>query len=75
MSLWTLAIEYLGQGRYDESELLHKRALAIWEQTYGPEHVLVAATLNNLAALYSVQRRSQHSILLEGVDMALAKHG
>ena len=40
----------------------------------GPPH-LPEAQYETLRQLAFDQRRSQHSILLEGVDMALAKHG
>ena len=36
---------------------------------------LPEATYERVRQLAFDQRRSQHSILLEGVDMALAKHG
>jgi tetratricopeptide (TPR) repeat protein len=37
--------------RYNESEAIHKRALVIFEKTFGPEHYEVASTLHNLAAV------------------------
>ena len=40
-----------GLERYDESEPIYRRALAVFEQAYGPEHYEVAATLHNLAAV------------------------
>jgi tetratricopeptide (TPR) repeat protein len=40
-----------GLERYDESEPIYRRALAIFERAYGPEHYEVAATLHNLAAV------------------------
>ncbi len=43
------------QGKYAEAELLNKRALAIREKALGLEHPDVAASLNNLAALYGHQ--------------------
>ncbi|MCH7921671.1 MAG: tetratricopeptide repeat protein [Nitrospinae bacterium] len=49
-----LRIELRKKGRYDEAkaESLYKRALAIREKALGPDHPLVAQSLNNLAALY-----------------------
>lgn len=45
------------QNKYKEAtELLHD-ALQIREQTLGPEHPAVAATLNNLAVLYGKRGR------------------
>ena len=40
-----------GLGRYDESEAIHRRALAVFEESFGPIHCEVAATLHNLAAV------------------------
>ncbi len=40
-----------GLQRYDESEAIYRRALAIFEKTFGPEHYEVAANLHNLAAV------------------------
>jgi tetratricopeptide (TPR) repeat protein len=44
------------RGRYGESEPLYKRAVSIYEKALGPDRLL-AASLNNLAELYRVQRR------------------
>ena len=40
-----------GLQRYDESEAIYRRALAIFEKTFGPQHYEVAANLHNLAAV------------------------
>ena len=40
-----------GLQRYDESETIYRWALAIFEQTFGPEHYEVASNLHNLAAV------------------------
>ena len=48
---------YNVQGRYADAEPLHQQALAIWENTLGPEYPNVAASLNNLAELYNAQGR------------------
>jgi len=40
-----------GLQRYDESEAIYRRALAIFEHTFGPEHYEVASNLHNLAAV------------------------
>ncbi len=37
------------------SAKLHRRALAIWEKAYGPNHPDVATSLNNLANVYKDQ--------------------
>jgi tetratricopeptide (TPR) repeat protein len=40
-----------GLQRYDASEAIYRRALAIFEKTFGPEHYEVASNLHNLAAV------------------------
>jgi tetratricopeptide (TPR) repeat protein len=40
-----------GLGRYGESEAIYRHALAVFEQSFGPNHYEVAATLHNLAAV------------------------
>ncbi|MGH9837545.1 MAG: tetratricopeptide repeat protein [Blastocatellia bacterium] len=42
-------------GKYGEARPLAERALEIREKSLGPEHIEVAAALNNLAAVYSAQ--------------------
>jgi tetratricopeptide (TPR) repeat protein/nucleoside phosphorylase len=37
---------------YIEAEMLHQRAVRIWEQSLGPDHPQVACSLNGLARLY-----------------------
>ncbi len=56
-SLNILAVVYRAQGRYDDAELFHKRALAIREKVLGPEHPEVEQTLSDLGFLYGSQRR------------------
>ena len=56
-SLNTLALVYLGQGRYAEAEPLLERALAIREQGLGLDHPDPATILNNLAMAYQGQGR------------------
>ncbi|XP_015416682.1 PREDICTED: kinesin light chain 3 [Myotis davidii] len=52
-----LALPHRDQNKYKEAtDLLHD-ALQIREQTLGPEHPAVAATLNNLAVLYGKRGR------------------
>ena len=47
---------YLGhRGQFMKAESLHQQALAISEQTFGPENPLMATSLNNLATLYAAQ--------------------
>ena len=51
----SLAFFLANQGKYDDAEPLIKRALAIREETLGPQHPEVAASLNNLALLLRTQ--------------------
>jgi tetratricopeptide (TPR) repeat protein/CHAT domain-containing protein len=44
-------------GRYVEAEPFFRRALAIYEKAFGPNHPDVAASLHNLATLYTEQGR------------------
>jgi tetratricopeptide (TPR) repeat protein len=44
-----------GLGKYDESETIYRRALAVFEKSFGPAHYEVAATLHNLGAVLVAQ--------------------
>jgi len=48
-------VELYDAGRYPEAEPLIKRALAIWESALGPNHINVAACVDNLARVYSAE--------------------
>ena len=52
-----LALLLKATNRLDEAELLMRQALAIDEQSYGPEHPNVAIRLNNLAMLLKATSR------------------
>jgi tetratricopeptide (TPR) repeat protein len=52
------------RARYEQAELLYKRALAIQEKALGPEHPNVATSLNNLARLNDEQGRYEQAELL-----------
>ncbi|MFA6321392.1 MAG: tetratricopeptide repeat protein, partial [Candidatus Omnitrophota bacterium] len=47
-----LATVYSYQNKYQESEDLYKRALAITEKSFGPEHQNLVLILSNIASLY-----------------------
>jgi len=49
VDLNNLATLYFDQGRYAESERLHRRSLTIRENALGPEHPKVATALENYA--------------------------
>jgi len=51
-ALYTEVMRLYQQGRYEEAIPLAERALAIQEKAFGPEHLEIATSLNNLAALY-----------------------
>jgi tetratricopeptide (TPR) repeat protein len=54
--LFNEAGRYLHErGLFVEAEPFHRRAVAIWEKTLGPDHLHVATSLNNLAELYMSQ--------------------
>lgn len=46
-----------GQGRLDEAEALFRRALALAEATYGPDHPAVAESLVNLVSIEMYRER------------------
>ncbi len=74
MDLNNLAILYDTQKNYDEAERLYKRALSIWEKSLGPEHLYVAANLENYAALLrATDRKSEADRLLARAKMIRAK--
>ncbi|XOF32226.1 MAG: tetratricopeptide repeat protein [Candidatus Electrothrix sp. YB6] len=45
------------QGWYEKAEPLFQRALDITEKSFGENHPYVAASFNNLAALYYAQKK------------------
>jgi len=44
-----------GLGRYTESEAIYRRSLEFFEQTYGPQHYEIAATLHGLASVLAAR--------------------
>ncbi|MFQ5662850.1 MAG: tetratricopeptide repeat protein [Terriglobia bacterium] len=74
-SLNNLAELYRAQGKYEQAELLHQRALAIAEKALGPEHPAVATTLENYAALLRKMGRNAEAETSEAPAKAIrAKH-
>lgn len=51
------------QGKFEEADALHQRAMAIEEKVYGPNHPEVATDLNNRADLLCTQVRGERSSL------------
>ena len=75
VSLNNLAALYWTQGKYAEAEPLFKRSLATVEKALGPEHPLVAQSLENYAALLRRTGRSAEAAKLEARAKAIrAKH-
>jgi tetratricopeptide (TPR) repeat protein len=65
-SLANLAQFYKMQGKYAEAEPLQQRALAIQEQTQGPQHPDTIAILNNYKVLLSQMGREDEATVLKG---------
>jgi tetratricopeptide (TPR) repeat protein len=61
------------RGRYEESEPLFKRSLAICEKALGPEHPDTATSINNLAELYRAQGRYEESEPLYKRSLAISE--
>ena len=62
--LTNLALIYLIQGRDAAAEPLFRRALVIYEETLGVNHILVAKGLNNLARSFIGQNEFAESEVL-----------
>ena len=50
-------VKLVQQGKYPEAVEAAKRALEVAEETFGPDHLKVAVSLNNLGLLYKIQGR------------------
>jgi hypothetical protein len=48
-------------GKYEQSYMLHKRALAIREKAFGPDHPEVVPSLWNIANLYRKTGRDKEA--------------
>ena len=48
---------HYNQGQYAEAERFARRALELIETEFGPNHLILAGILNNLAELYRLQGR------------------
>lgn len=88
-SLNNLADIHLAQGRLEEAELLYKQALEVWERALARNysdtveyraanlHSDMAASLNNLAALYHEARRHEEAgpLFLHAQEILQRAHG
>jgi tetratricopeptide (TPR) repeat protein len=68
-----LATLLQAKARYPEAEPLFRRALAIAEASYGPDHPGVATALNNLALLLRATNRLGEAELLYRRALAIAE--
>ena len=67
-------VEQLYQvGKFSEAVPLAQRSLAIYEKTYGPDHINVAGALSNLAILYQAQGRLADAGPLYRRSLAIAE--
>ena len=67
----SLAVLYHAQGRHIEAEPLFKRALAIYEKALGPDHPIVAMSLENFADLLRRTGRDDEADELEASAKAI----
>jgi len=59
------------QGCYREAEPLFRQAVALAEEAFGPNHLEVAAILNNLAVLFKYTGRFEEAESLYGRALAI----
>ena len=59
--LTTLALVYSAQNQPEKAEPLYQRLLALRESVLGPNHLEVAACLDNLAEVYEAQGLYAHA--------------
>ena len=57
------------QGRYGDAEPLFEQCQAIQEKVLGPEHLMLAMTLDNRAELYKAQVRADR-----GLGVVVCRH-
>ncbi|MDA1106461.1 MAG: tetratricopeptide repeat protein, partial [Planctomycetota bacterium] len=58
-------MELYRAGKYDRAVVVAQKALQVAEQNVGPDHPHVAASLENLAALYRATKRIKEAEPLE----------
>jgi CHAT domain-containing protein/tetratricopeptide (TPR) repeat protein len=63
------------QGRFEDAEFLEKRALAIREKAFGPDHLNVAGSLHALAEIYKEQARYAEAEPLLNRALGIAEKG
>lgn len=70
-SLDNLAELYVSQGKYDQAEPLHRRALAIREKALGSNHPYLAQTLDAYADLLRKTNRATEASEMEARARAI----
>jgi len=71
-----LALIYQDKGKFTEAESFYRRALKIRQAIYGDSHIEVANSLNNLAAVYLMQKKPQaEKLLLKALKICEDYHG
>ena len=79
-AIFLLGNLYVEQGKLDEAEKMHKRALRGMEEALGPKHMSTLTTVNNLGILYTNQGKldeaeKMYERALQGREEALGpKH-
>jgi tetratricopeptide (TPR) repeat protein len=68
-----LGLYWHGRGQFRAAEPLYRRALAIAEASYGPDHPTVATGLNNLAGLLRATNRLDEAAPLFRRALAIAE--
>ena len=64
MSMGNLRFVLDNKGKLDESELLHRRALGIREETFGPKHPQTLGFVNNLGRVLRLQKQLEEAEFL-----------
>ena len=66
-------VQLVGQGKYAEATPIPKRAVALGEHVYGPDHPAYAALLSELAMVYQAQGRTKEAEPLQLRAAAIMK--
>jgi tetratricopeptide (TPR) repeat protein len=63
-----------GLKKYTEAEEAYKRLLAIWELSGGPDHPMVALTLDKMAVFYIEQKRFEDADSVASRALSIRAH-
>ena len=64
-------MSFSGQKKYAEAEPFYLRLLALWENSAGPEHPMVALTLDKMVEFYNDQKLYEKSEPLAQRSLAM----